>query len=350
MGTDNNLTRSEATPQLSVVTQSGLWGEKHHTMTKVASRSLAERFVIPPFSVFDARQGYWQERKRLWISRGIKSEIGRGTDGDGTTRGLVFASSAQPPSVYKKKNEYEAKVGRVLTWEEFYEIDPGAWEQTGTSIFDPVLCEVMYSWFCPPGGAVLDPFAGHNSRMEFTVMEGRHYIGYDVSQQFMEYNRSIVGELREETGMNITLYEANSEVMGYTMDEMGDFTITSPPYWDLEFYGDEAEQLGYKKPYPEFLDGLQKVAFQNFRVLRPGAFCVWIVNDFRKRGQFYSFHTDTLELLQQAGFVQHDIMIIDYGSPIRAAFATQLIDTLILPKQHEYALVMKKGEASIEQQ
>lgn len=42
--------------------------------------------------------------------------------------------------------------------------------------------------------------------------------------------------------------------------------------------------------------------------------------------------------------MQHDIMIVDHGSPIRAAFATQLIDTLILPKQHEYALVMKKED------
>jgi len=40
--------------------------------------SLSERFLIPPFSVLDARQGYWQERKRAWLSLGIQSELGRG--------------------------------------------------------------------------------------------------------------------------------------------------------------------------------------------------------------------------------------------------------------------------------
>lgn len=40
--------------------------------------SLAERFGAPPFSVLDARQGYWQERKRLWLALGIASELGRG--------------------------------------------------------------------------------------------------------------------------------------------------------------------------------------------------------------------------------------------------------------------------------
>ena len=35
---------------------------------------------------------------------------------------------------------------------------------SGTSIFDPVLCEIAYRWFCPPGGLVLDPFAGGSVR------------------------------------------------------------------------------------------------------------------------------------------------------------------------------------------
>ena len=43
-----------------------------------ATGTLAERFGVPPFSVLDARQGYWQERKRAWLALGIKSEIGRG--------------------------------------------------------------------------------------------------------------------------------------------------------------------------------------------------------------------------------------------------------------------------------
>lgn len=40
--------------------------------------SLADRFGIPPFSVLNAREGWWQGRKRAWLALGIKSEIGRG--------------------------------------------------------------------------------------------------------------------------------------------------------------------------------------------------------------------------------------------------------------------------------
>jgi ParB-like chromosome segregation protein Spo0J len=43
-----------------------------------AHAKLADKFIVPPFSVLDTRQGYWQERKRAWIALGIKSELGRG--------------------------------------------------------------------------------------------------------------------------------------------------------------------------------------------------------------------------------------------------------------------------------
>ena len=42
------------------------------------SGSLADRFMCPPFSVLNAREGWWQDRKRWWLSLGIKSEEGRG--------------------------------------------------------------------------------------------------------------------------------------------------------------------------------------------------------------------------------------------------------------------------------
>lgn len=39
--------------------------------------SLADRFLISPFDVLDARQGWWQQRKKAWIGLGIRSEVGR---------------------------------------------------------------------------------------------------------------------------------------------------------------------------------------------------------------------------------------------------------------------------------
>jgi hypothetical protein len=42
--------------------------------------SLAAKFGIPPFSVLNAREGWWQDRKRAWLALGIQSELGRGAE------------------------------------------------------------------------------------------------------------------------------------------------------------------------------------------------------------------------------------------------------------------------------
>jgi hypothetical protein len=50
--------------------------------------TLAERFGIPPFSILDARKGWWQDRKRAWLDLGIRSELGRGAAPGGAPRPL----------------------------------------------------------------------------------------------------------------------------------------------------------------------------------------------------------------------------------------------------------------------
>lgn len=43
-----------------------------------ASVKLSDRFGVVPFSVLNAREGWWQARKQAWLALGIQSEVGRG--------------------------------------------------------------------------------------------------------------------------------------------------------------------------------------------------------------------------------------------------------------------------------
>jgi hypothetical protein len=74
--------------------------------------SLADRFLVPPFSVLDARQGYWQARKRQWLALGIQSELGRGDN--------VLGHSDQSINIdfYAQKRALEAELGRETTTDE----------------------------------------------------------------------------------------------------------------------------------------------------------------------------------------------------------------------------------------
>lgn len=80
-------------------TEAAAPAEASTEQAEAVSSTLAERFGIPPFSVLDARKGWWQDRKRAWIDLGIRSELGRGAAPGGSPRPLDRAKMGQPSSM-----------------------------------------------------------------------------------------------------------------------------------------------------------------------------------------------------------------------------------------------------------
>ena len=89
---------------------------------QTGSGNLADRFGVPPFSVLNAREGWWQDRKAAWIALGIKSELGRGgvvnDSGSGDHGKPQFLSepggSARPACDYSKNQRGDGR-GRPIT-------------------------------------------------------------------------------------------------------------------------------------------------------------------------------------------------------------------------------------------
>ena len=212
------------------------------------------------------------------------------------------------------------------------------------SIFPQDVGRSVLLLYSEPGQVVFDPFAGHNSRMSLCVKNGRHYIGCDLSTEFMDFNFRKAERLRKEYPQaRIELHHTDSRSVPVP-DAVGDVTITSPPYYDIEYYGDEPEQLGKARTYEGFLKGLRKVMRENFRCLKAGAYAAWFVNDFRKNGRMHFYHIDTIRLMESVGFVAHDLIVVDLGRGIRDCFPNQIVKTRVVPKRHEYALIFRKPE------
>jgi DNA modification methylase len=150
--------------------------------------------------------------------------------------------------------------------------------------------------------------------------------------------RSILGESIPK----IKLIEKSSDNVPEIDNESCDFTITSPPYWNIEYYGDEPEQLGNAKTYISFLKLMYSHIEENYRILKVGSFCCYCINDFRSEGIYYAYHADLIRLFLRAGFVLHTIYIIDLGRPLHATFVRQIEQYMLFPKRHEYCLVFRK--------
>ncbi|WP_135257757.1 DNA-methyltransferase [Thermus caldilimi] len=84
--------------------------------------------------------------------------------------------------------------------------------------------------------------------------------------------------------------------------------LTSPPYWTLKRYEDTPGQLGHVEDYEAFLDELDRVWQEVFRVLVPGGRLIVVVGDVavarRKFGRHLVFplHADIQVRCRKIGF------------------------------------------------
>lgn len=285
--------------------------------------SLAERFVVPPFSVLDTRQGYWMDRKAAWLGLGIQGEIGR------DVRAYHSREWAQE---HGQTNGLGAGV-------------------SGTSVFDPVLCELAYRWFAPAGGKVLDPFAGGSVRGVVAGRLGLTYTGFELRQEQIDANRIQADAILTQGGdVMPTWVQGDSRVaVPAWTGGPADLVFTCPPYFDLEVYSDDPADLSAMADYyndfrPAYRAILKACADQ----LADDRFMVLVVGDVRApSGAYYGLDKDTVNLVlgleHPMAFYNEGILINQAGSlPVRVASQFNLGRKL--GRMHQHVLVFYKGQ------
>ena len=315
-----------------------------------ARETLADRFLISPFSVLDSRQKYWQDRKRAWKAIGIDSNLGRGNDGDSTVDGLTFANSYKPPNVYTAKNKIQDALGRRITWDEFYDAMPSYAILPNTSTFDPVVCELAYRWYTKMGDRVLDPFAGGSVRGITASLLGRQYTGIDLSERQVEENRNNWAAMQHERITDGGPAEPPRWITGDSakMDSLVpegdfDFLFTCPPYADLEVYSDDPDDLSNME-YSKFCETYAAIIKAAVGKLKKDAFACVVVGDIRdkKRGIYRDFVSFTIDAFRRAGMGLYNegILVTSIGT-LAVTVTKQFEGSRKLGKNHQNVLVFQ---------
>jgi 16S rRNA G966 N2-methylase RsmD len=200
---------------------------------------------------------------------------------------------------------------------------------------------------------VIDPFAGHNSRGETVWRNNRNYVGWDISQDHNRMNQEVLELLRKENENSLMKREAKIEFVNGDSREIDyneefDFSITSPPFYDIEYYGDEAAQLGRSKTYNDFIYVLRNIFENVYRALKVNSYIAVETNDFRRKGVFHTYHADMIGILKYCGFEMHDMIICDYGQGFLESFLSDIEANKITSKQHSYFAIAKKMPKRLE--
>jgi hypothetical protein len=370
-----------------------------------SSGPLSERFKLPPFTVLDARQGIWQDRKRAWLSLGIQSEVGRGEnllnmsdtvlEPDPVKRaemirqrekknkpsafGQEFILGAQPGVDGKPGGQGKAwhtndtGISRKLApggggggaWiggpktsssekfgrdgESDVVLDENGQplaSKTGTSIFDPVLTELLYSWFAPPGGMIFDPFAGGSVRGVVASKLGRRYIGIELRAEQIAANERQGAKICDGDALPPIWIEGDS-TNAHELTEGGafDFVMACPPYGDLEVYSEDPRDLSNME-YADFAKAYEKIIEVALGLLKPDRFACFVIGDIRDDKGFYRGLPElTVKAFEQAGARKYNeaILVTSVGSlPIR--IGKQFGSGRKLGKTHQNVLIFVKGD------
>ena len=303
------------------------------------ARSLQERFIIPPFSVFDTRQGYWQDRKKLWNTLFDSQKTREDVE--------LIAKSGQSPAIYELRNKMRKSLGREPEWDEIIEYarKKGMHIYEGASVFDPVLCEICYKWFCPEGGTVLDTFSGGSVRGIVAAMLGLNYTGIDLRDDQVQENRKQAAVLKIS---NVQWIAGDSLDMNTLLGEstMADFIFSCPPYHDLEHYSDDPRDLS-NMTYEQFIAVYKAIICQAVQRLKKNRFACFVVGDIRDdKGYYRNFLNDTIDAFQHSKecMLYNEIILVNVAGSLPVRVGRQFTNSRKVGKMHQNVLVFYKGD------
>lgn len=135
------------------------------------------------------------------------------------------------------------------------------------------------------------------------------------------------------------VFFGSSERMTGVPDGSIDLFMTSPPYWNLKKYGNDAVEIG-QESYEQYLHRLNTVWSECFRTAKEDALLIVNINSRRYKKKFYPIPFDIAG--QMTGWELWDTLIwyIPNALPQPNHYMERLFDN-----KFEYILVFKKGSA-----
>jgi DNA modification methylase len=212
------------------------------------------------------------------------------------------------------------------------------------STFPSILTQIYTILLSKEGDKVFDSFMGHNSRAEDVLVLGRQYYAYDVHEYPFNFTAKALSRFDNS---KYELILGSSEKVKFEGESM-DFSITCPPYFNVEnynkIYKEEKKDDLSDKNYDNFLFCYNKCISETYRVLKKGAFFVIVIGDIHKEGKYLSLMLDTIKICKMNGFTLHDINIYNRKSNIGGDlnYKQFILKSKRFPTIHEFILIFKK--------
>ena len=249
----------------------------------------------------------------------------------------------EPKSIwdYKKYTEFDKKITDKVASDGLKEDTKKGknWVKVGggqraLSKFNSENCKNIIEFFTSKGDTILDPFGGRTRAIISNHLD-RKYVGFELTEKYFP----------AESTSDRKIFNMDSGDMDKVLDKSMKFDLafTCPPYWNMEKYSDNEKDLSTFKTYDDFLEGCNRRLEIASSYLKEDGFLIVVLMDFRNKGVFHSWHTDTIEYFHSnTDFKLYDTILWEMSPAKRHPLYPQALVNRRMLNTHEYCLVFNR--------
>ena len=231
----------------------------------------------------------------------------------------------------------------------------------------PQIPRALILMYTSPGDLVLDPMVGSGTTLIEAKLLGRRAIGVDINydavmltihrmywleQALKQFKSRVllpkVGDLDVDTIINTEwkVYHGDARRLTAIPDESVDLVATHPPYFNTIEYGSGLPgDLSSAKTLEEYLDGIEEIANECFRVLKPGKYCAILIGDTRIHRHYVPLSYYVLNAFLRAGFIlKEEVIKIQHKMKITREVWQKIKERDFLLIYHEKLFIFRKPQ------
>lgn len=223
----------------------------------------------------------------------------------------------------------------------------GAWA-THTSDWrgnwSPEVVRNLILRYSKEGDHLLDCMIGGGTTAIEAKILNRHITCVDVNEEALERTKKVLGfDVPNKSKQRIMKCDARD--MKFIKDNEIDFVLTHPPYADIIKYSDGKikDDLSNIHDIEKFVDEIEKVSKELYRVLKPGKFCAILMGDTRRNKMYQPLAFMVMDRFIKSGFkLKEDIIKRQFNCKATGFWVNKSKESNFLLIMHEHLFVFQK--------